>query len=144
MPPIRHRRSGFTTIELVMVMVIIGILAAIAAAKWPTNIAGRPTAIQLANDLRLTQSLSMSRGGGVLIERLATNRYRIMEGGTLYDQERVTEASIDDDFTIRFDSLGRPADAGGTLLTNDLTIDVAGGDVSVTISDQTGFVEVTQ
>lgn len=140
--PNRLLQAGFTTIELIMVMVIIGVLAAVAAAKWPTNIEARPTALQLVEDIRLAQSLSMNRGGGFSIERTATDQYRLLDGGTLHGTARTTEASLAD-FTLRFDGLGRPTDGGGTPLTSDTTINVAGGTASVTVRAQTGLAEVS-
>ena len=136
----RSYQSGFTLIELIMVMVIIGVLAAVAAVKWPSGTNPEPIALQLLEDIRLAQSLSMNRGGGFQIERSTANQYRILEDGAVFGDVRQTEVTLTD-FTLRFDSLGRPIDSADAPLTSDTTITV-GGSVSVTVSDQTGFAEI--
>lgn len=136
----RPLQTGFTIIELVMVMVIIGVLAAVVAAKWPSTAHNTPTALQLVEDIRLAQSLSMNRGGGFSIERSGTTQYRILDDGAVFGDPRNIEVSLSN-FTLRFDSLGRPVDAGGTPLSADTTISV-GGAITVTVSEQTGFAEI--
>ena len=120
-----HRHSGFTTIEMVMVMVIIGILAVVAVARWPTNIEVGPTARQLAEDIRSAQNLSMNRNGGYGIERIAAQQYRLTQNGNTL-QTRPAEAPLSN-FSLRFNSFGRPESAPGVPLANNVTIQVAGG-----------------
>jgi MSHA pilin protein MshC len=56
-------QSGFTLIELIMVMVMIGILAAVVAPRLASqSINLSAIAAQIATDIRYTQSLSMSQG----------------------------------------------------------------------------------
>ncbi|GAB6042860.1 pilus assembly FimT family protein [Endothiovibrio diazotrophicus] len=137
----RSKAQGFTTIELIMVMVIVGILAAVAIARWPTNVNAGPTALQLAADIRLTQSFSMSRGVAFTIERIAANQYRIRNGADVYSTP-ITSAPISN-FSLRFSKkYGKPTDASNTPLGNT-TIAVNGGTATITVSAETGFVQVT-
>lgn len=72
----RGRASGFTVLELVLVLVMVGVLAAYAAPRLFTvqSIALPASAAQLAASIRYTQSLAMSRG----------QRYRINFTGATY------------------------------------------------------------
>jgi len=58
-----YRHAGFTLIEMVMMLILIGILAVVfvprAPSKGSLTIAGQ--AQQLASDLRYVQALSMTR-----------------------------------------------------------------------------------
>jgi Tfp pilus assembly protein FimT len=137
-----RQQTGFTTIELVMIIVIIGVLAAVAAAKWPTNTDEWPTALQLAEDIRLAQTLSLNRGGGYSIERVSANSYQILDGGSsVVGGVKVTSASLGA-FDIAFDGLGRPTLTGASFTSGLLQITVGSG-AAVTIYQETGYVEAS-
>lgn len=58
-----RQAKGFTLIELIMVMVVLSVLAALASMRMPgdgINVGAQ--AEQLASDIRYTQSMAMSRG----------------------------------------------------------------------------------
>jgi MSHA pilin protein MshC len=155
----RHAK-GFTLIELIMVMVLLGVLAAIASMRMPgdgINVSAQ--AEQLASDIRYTQSLAMSRGQRFRIN-FAAGSYQITDiSGTVAQVHPGTgqTAAVDlapavlsgynPPFTnsyLAFDSLGVPYTdttiAQAVLAT--LTLTSGGEAITVRVAPQTGRVQV--
>jgi MSHA pilin protein MshC len=150
--PFHYR--GFTLIELVMVLVILGVLSAYVAARWsPGDSAVHSEAAQLARDLRHAQAMAMNRGTPLDFEPLAGG-YRVTDsGGVIQDPARgdLFQHSLASGVsrggscgTVRFDTLGRPL-TGGSLMTNACTHVLSGPSVSstITLTPVTGFVTVS-
>lgn len=71
---VREREAGFTIIETMVVVAILGVLAALAAPSFHSLIERwrvRQTADQLASSLTLARSEAIRRGGGVVLHRIA-------------------------------------------------------------------------
>jgi MSHA pilin protein MshC len=68
-------QSGFTIVELVLVMVLLGILAASLWPRAPTasSLTLQARADQLASDIRYAQTLSMTRGQRYCLTLTATS-----------------------------------------------------------------------
>lgn len=144
---------GFTLIELVMVLVIIGVLAAIAAPRLSlTDTSVHAQAAQIARDIRHVQMLAMARGQTLTFQSLGGSYRCTDSGGTV-----ITDPSTQQPFnltldnsvsataaSISFDSLGRPV-SGGALRTTAVNFTVSGGAQSATlgVSPVTGFVTVS-
>ena len=150
--PLHHR--GFTLIELVMVLVILGVLSAYVATRWsPGDSAVHAEAAQLARDLRHAQALAMNTGTPLDFEPLG-NGYRVTNGGSLiqdparggpFQHELASGVSRGGSCgTVRFDTLGRPVSAGN-LMAAACTHVLSGPSVSstVTLTPVTGFVSVS-
>ncbi|MBF0445313.1 MAG: GspH/FimT family protein [Magnetococcales bacterium] len=107
----RYNSHGFTLIELVLVIVLVGVLTVIMAAKWP----GEAITLQgyrnnLAADINLAQSMAISRSESITIKN-ATNSgsYTIVDASGL---ELISPIQFNgvtlDTFSIVFDPYGNP------------------------------------
>lgn len=55
----RHRsEGGFTTIEILLVIILIGMLSAVAIARWPSIPKSGPAARRLARDTQYAKQLA--------------------------------------------------------------------------------------
>ncbi len=153
--PLSRVRSvrGFTLLELIVVLVIAGILAATAIIRWPgksINVAVQTD--QVVQDIRYTQSLAMARA-------TTGQRYRMTFSAASYnitDAGGTTIKSVPlgsgmsftgSEFTggyLAFDLLGRPYN-GATLMTSSLSVGVTGGGQTrtITVTRATGAVQVS-
>ncbi len=154
-----RRAAGFTLVELVAVMVIMGILAAVAAPRFfaTDTFAASGYAAELRAALRHAQAVAMAsgcatrvvidgtgfrlqrwRGGTDCGDRSGTPTTFGRPGGDLYDIIAPRDvAATDSDFF--FDGFGRPRAADGSLLTTTLAIEV--GTRRITVQPETGLVE---
>ncbi|MBF0294811.1 MAG: prepilin-type N-terminal cleavage/methylation domain-containing protein [Magnetococcales bacterium] len=128
-------RSGMTLIELVVVMVVVGILAVYAGAKWQGDLTLYTKADQLLNDIRRAQALAMSKEAGYTIQTVAVDSYRIVDAtGTVVDPQPtvLTDVTITP-FAITFNTRGDP---GGASV--DITLTMAGQSVIDRVVGNTG------
>lgn len=150
--PLHHQ--GFTLIELIMVLVILGVLSAYVAARWsPGDSAVHTEAAQLARDLRHAQAMAMN-GGAALNFIPFGNSYSVSgSSGVVQDIARggpflhslASGVNLGGSCgTVRFDTLGRPM-AGVSLMEASCTFVLSGPSVTstVTLTPVTGFVTVS-
>lgn len=148
-----HTQAGFTLIELVMVMVIIGILAAMAAPRMSlTDSSVHAQAAQIARDIRHVQMLAMTQGGTLTFTSLSSS-YNCTNSSSAIITDPATQQplnfTLSNDVTltaasVSFDSLGRPVSAGSLLSAAvNITVSGIGQSATVSVSPVTGFVTVT-
>ncbi len=112
------KKEGFTILELVMVIVILGILAAAISFKWSKSTFGLSTQAELlVNDLRYTQNLSMSRNKQFSWEKTSANTYTIKD-----DDNNAVLNSIN----LATTTLAPDITFGGTVTYNKITFDTKG------------------
>lgn len=155
----RGRISGFSAIELIVVLVMVGLLAVFAAPRLFTaqSITLPPVAAQLVANIRYTQSLAMSQGQRYRINFTPTS-YQItdMSGVPIVQPVTASTAAISvapvslSGFNpplasnyLAFDTKGvpyvSPAAALGSTVTITLT---SGSDISsIAIAPETGRVK---
>ena len=146
-----NKQGGFSLMEMVIVMVIIGIIAVVATSQMPNQQIFQADGFRevLVQDLRLTQALSMSQN----------QRYRIVVGASSYQIQNQsgspvtnpetggdstvypTGLTVTPTTTVAFDGMGRPYDGGGAALGGLLTFTVTAGSYthSASVTAQAGF-----
>ena len=155
----RQPARGFTLIELVMVIVLLGVLAALVSMRMPgdgINVGAQ--AEQLASDIRYTQSLAMSRGQRFRINFTAstyqitndTGVAQVHPGTGLTAAVALAPAVLSGynppltNSYLAYDSLGVPYTDPTTALAAlaTLTLTSSGEAITVRVAPQTGRVQV--
>lgn len=145
--------KGFTLIELITVLVILGVLAAYVLPRWsPGDNTVAAQADRLACDLRHAQALAMNQRRPLSFDIQSATAYRVTDSGAPVTDPATMQAfqvTLDNSVSLTgsdtdFDSLGRPV-AGGTLLAVPRVFTLSGSSrtATVTLSAVTGFVSVS-
>jgi prepilin-type N-terminal cleavage/methylation domain-containing protein len=157
--PVPNPYSGFTLIELIMVVVVLLIIAAFIAPKM-TGVTGtrvNAASRKISADIRYAQQLAISTqtNHGVIFNASPTNTYSIYRettstiitdsftGGAYTVQLNTGDyggVTIDSGYQVEFDSLGSPVTGGG----GSVTISNAGSEPirTITVAANTGKVSI--
>lgn len=145
--PYKNRQQGFTLIELIMVIVIMGALSAVAISKFNRNAFDVVAASgELVQAIRYAQDKSMSHSGATNYQIAITGTgYTVTQGGsaivhpvdgTVGYSKTWTDMALDTTTTITFDAYGNPG--LGAPLT--ITLSKGADSDTVTVENVTGFV----
>lgn len=150
---------GFTLIELIMVLVLLGILAAYAAPRifnrgdfdargmHDMSMAYLRYAQKTAIAQRRTVCMTLSSSGISLKVSMAANTFGCASATAMNGPDGKAALSVSGvsysafpspDFS--FDGLGQPVDSSGVALTTAQTFTVAGAGRSITVEAGTGYV----
>ena len=144
-------KSGFTLIELIMVIVILGVLSISVAINWPTGMDDEAARGELKRALRYAQHKAMTRrypdAGSAWGFIVNGNLYTIQrqDATDQAEAEYINRSLLDDPGitltgpNIYFNGLGEPIDGvGNPLLAQTYTLN---GGTTLTVSPETGYVQ---
>ncbi|MEN8256683.1 MAG: hypothetical protein ABFS09_02360 [Thermodesulfobacteriota bacterium] len=149
----QHHCPGFTLIELITIILLIGVISVVATARWPGDMREDAAVKEFKRALRYAQHHAMTRqyvpgnAWGLMVDA-ATNRYTIRnQTGTIVTD--FANRNLIEDTTITlsnpgdlwFNGLGEPIDGGGSPLAT-MQYDIAGSVAltSLFVCPQTGYV----
>jgi MSHA pilin protein MshC len=139
--------KGFTLIELIVVMVIIGILAATIIPRFDFTTSSKTSvngaAYMIASDIRYAQEWAMAnRVSKSIIFTNGSSTYTFSPTSTGMDpsgQLQSIGATIGTTVTFTFNSLGEPTAGGG----NTVTVSGGGQSRTITVVNYTGKVNIS-
>jgi len=141
---------GFTLIELVMVIVLLGIMAVTVAVRWPSGLKEEGANLEFIRAIRYAQHKALTReyttAGAAWGLIVVANQYTIRraDSSDLAEAEYVNRSLLNDTSVtlgpatgVYFNGLGEPIDSGGVPLGS--TTFTINGSSFVTICPETGF-----
>jgi len=145
--------AGFTLIELVMIIILLGVLSVTALVRWPAGLDNRAATLEMIRGIRYAQHLAMTREyvqgdpWGVVIN---ANRYSIRNPATeaappefvnrsLLDDAATTIAVAPADTALCFNGLGEPIALDGTPRATSVTYTI-NNTSTITVCPETGYV----
>jgi prepilin-type N-terminal cleavage/methylation domain-containing protein len=144
-------RRGFTLIELITIILLMGIVAVVATAKWPGDMKDEAATMELKRALRYAQHQAMTRAftsGNAWGLTIAANQYTIQRqdgetvadfsGRFLLEDSAITLQDPTAGDGLWFNGLGEPISSSGAAV-GPLTFTVAGS-IDLTVCPQTGYV----
>lgn len=143
---VRRDQCGFTLIELVMVIVIMGALSAVAFARFNrSDFQVQAAAKELVAAIRYTQDKSMSHTGATNYRiAIVPSGYSVTQGGaaiihpidgSLGYSRSWSDISLDTTATLSFDGYGNP----GLAAPLTITLSQGAASTTITVEDVTGF-----
>jgi type II secretory pathway pseudopilin PulG len=149
--------SGFTLIELIMIILLLSILSVAVVAKWPTGMDTEAAALEFKRAVRYAQHMAMTRefiagnAWGLFVD-VATSKYTVQRRDGSEKVPDFTDRSLLDGNTmiitggpaspatgLWFNGLGEPVSDNTSVPLSAVTYTVAGAE-SMTICPQTGYI----
>lgn len=145
-PPLTHRSAGFTLLELVIVIVILGVLAVVALPRiGEGSFRSAAFAEQVATAFRYAQRLAVATGCDVQVQvSSATNTYAVRRrsdgsdtscgssggftldvaspGGGAFSGAATAGVTVTQGLVITFNAQGLPNPNGGTAIVGGRSI----------------------
>jgi MSHA pilin protein MshC len=157
-----NRQRGFTLIELVMVIVILGILSAVVYERWPTGMEEAAAAKEFKRAVRYAQhkamtqkfttaaeawGLTVNADSSYTVERIGGSEQATDPPGYIIrclNSEKPPSPSCTITLvgeSVYFNGLGEPLDSTGAPLTNasPRTFEIGGANNKLTLCPTTGY-----